>query len=136
MKKFVNAIGYQGVGYKAEIEDLDTLDMPCILPLEIYGYRHFTVFKDIYNGHVFLADPFHGNTSYPISKFKKLWHQNVIFVIYPSGEEQLSLLQIKNDDLRFMDEDRTLDIMFHDRMLPKERLPIETDPESRQYYKR
>lgn len=136
MKKFVNAIGYQGVGYKAEIEDLDKLDMPCILPMEIYGYRHFTVFKDIHQGHVFLADPFQGNTSYPIVHFKKLWHENVIFVVYPSGREQLKLLQLKNDDLRFMDEDRTLDIMFRDRMTGMESMPIETDPAERQYYKR
>jgi hypothetical protein len=129
-------IGYQGVGYKAEIEDLASLDMPCILPMELYGYRHFTVFKDIRQGHVFLADPFQGNTSYPIEQFKKLWHQNVIFVIYPSGEEQLKLLQLKNDDLRFMDEDRTLDIMFRDRMVQMEKMPIETDPDERQYYKR
>lgn len=136
MKKFVNAIGYQGVGYKAEIVDLDTLDMPCILPMELYGYRHFTVFKDIHQGHVFLADPFQGNTSYPINEFKKLWHQNVIFVVYPVGQEQLTLLQLKNDDLRFMDEDRTLDIMFRDRMPSTESLPPETDPATRQYYKR
>ncbi|MEW6078999.1 MAG: C39 family peptidase [Thermodesulfobacteriota bacterium] len=136
MKSFVNAIGYQGVGYKAEIDDLASLDMPCILPMELYGYRHFTVFKDIREGHVFLADPFQGNTSYPVEQFKKLWHQNVIFVVYPSGEEQLKLLQLKNDDLRFMDEDRTLDIMFRDRMVEMEKMPIETDPDERQYYKR
>lgn len=138
MKKFVNAIGYQGVGYKAEIEDLETLNMPCILPLELYGYRHFTVFKDIYQNHVFLADPFQGNTSYTIEQFKQLWHGNVIFVVYPSGEEQLTLLQLKNEDLRFMDEDRTLDIMFRDRT-PGVNMPVmppETDPNTRQYYKR
>ena len=136
MKNFVNAIGYQGVGYKAEIEDLDKLDMPCILPMELYGYRHFTVFKDIYQGHVFLADPFQGNTSYPIAQFKKLWHQNVIFVVYPAGQEQLTLLKLRSEDLQFMDEDRTLDVMFRDRMLGREAIPIETDPAERQYYKR
>lgn len=135
MKKFVGALGYQGVGYKAGIEDLENLDMPCILPMELYGYRHFTVFKEIREGHVFLADPFRGNTSYPIAQFEKLWHQNVIFVIYPSGAEQLTLLQLKNDDLRFMDEDRTLDIMFRD-MVKTETRPIEPDPEFRQYYNR
>ena len=137
MKKFVNALGYTGVGYKAEIKDLETLDMPCILPIELYGYRHFTVFKDIYRNHVFIADPFRGNTSYPIPEFKKLWHKNVIFVIYPTGEEQLSLLEIKNEDLRFFDEDRTLDILLRDRELrSQETLRPEPDPESVQYYKK
>lgn len=46
MKKFVGVLGYNGVGYRADIEDLKDLNMPCILPIELYGYRHFTVFKD------------------------------------------------------------------------------------------
>jgi len=134
MKMFLNTIGYQGAGYLAEIEDLEKLNMPCILPLEIFGYRHFAVFKDILQGHVFLADPYLGNTSYPINQFKKLWSQNVVFIVYPSGEEKLTLLQLKNDDLRYIDEDRILDVMFRDRMLPIETKPIETDPETRQYF--
>ncbi len=139
MKKFVNALGYTGVGYKASVEDLRTLDMPCIMPIELYGYRHFTVFKDIYKNHVFIADPFRGNTSYTIGAFKELWHKNVIFVIYPSGEKQLSLLEIKNEDLRFFDEDRTLDILLNDpRMRPRVRqqLPKEYFPDAMQYYKK
>ncbi len=134
MKKFVSALGYQGVGYKAEIEDLDTLDMPCIIPIELYGYRHFTVFKDIYRNHVFLADPFQGNSSYTISEFKKLWHGNVIFVVYPSGEEQLTLLQLKNEDLNFMDEDRTLDIMFRDTIMKIGARPVEAPLKAEDFY--
>lgn len=137
MKKFVTALGYSGVGYKADIQDLEKLDMPCIMPIELYGYRHFTVFKGIHRGHVFIADPFRGNTSYPVSEFKKIWHKNVIFVIYPSGEEQLSLLEIKKEDLRFIDEDRTLDILVRDKELKSlEKMMPETDPEAVQYYKR
>ncbi len=137
MKKFVSALGYTGVGYNAEIKDLETLDMPCILPMELYGYRHFTVFKDIHRGHVFIADPFRGNTSYTISEFEKMWQKNVIFVVYHTGEEQLSLLEIKNEDLRFFDEDRMLDILIRDKTLrTQERIQPEVYPETRQFYKR
>lgn len=120
MKKFVKVLGYKGVGYKAEISDLEELEQPCVLPIILYGYRHFTVFKGIYKGHVFLADPFKGHTSYTIDEFKKFWYQNVIFVVYPEGAKELSALRLKEVDLRFIDEDTALRLMFPTP------LPIET----------
>lgn len=134
MKKFVEVLGYNGVGYRADINDLEDLNMPCILPIELYGYRHFTVFKDIYKGHVFLADPYRGNTSYPLTEFEKIWHQNVIFVVYPRGEDQLSLLELTRQDLRFIDEDLKYDIFFNNAP-PLESLPPEPDTGGIQNFK-
>ena len=135
MKKFVGVLGYNGVGYKADIEDLETLDMPCIIPIELYGYRHFTVFKGIHQGHVFLADPFRGNSSYPVADFEKMWHQNVIFVVYPKNQQQLSLLSLSEKDLRFVDEDKRFDLLFKDWPALEGR-PPEPFPTEIQYYKR
>lgn len=104
MKKFVNKLGYEGAGYKAELKDLLELNKPCIVPIEFFGYRHFTVLKGIYHGHIFLADPFRGNTSYTIAEFKKMWYENVIFVINASGPT-LTALKLTDDDLRIIKED-------------------------------
>jgi uncharacterized protein len=112
MKKFVKVLGYKGIGYKAEIEDLKELEGPCVLPIKLFGFRHFTVFKGIYKGHVFLADPFKGHNSYTLPEFKKFWYQNVIFVVYPEGAKELSALQLQEADLRFIDEDTTFQLMF------------------------
>jgi uncharacterized protein len=112
MKKFVTVLGYKGVGYKAEIIDLEELESPCVLPIKLFGYRHFTVFKGIYKGHVFLADPFKGHSSYTIPEFKKLWYQNVIFVVYPEGAKELSALKLKTTDLRFIDDDEALRLIY------------------------
>ncbi|MFZ5564459.1 MAG: C39 family peptidase [Thermodesulfobacteriota bacterium] len=135
MKRFVGALGYNGVGYKADIKDLEALHMPCIVPIELYGYRHFTVFKGTHQGHVFLADPFRGNSSYPAADFEKMWHQNVIFVVYPKGAHQLALLGLSENDLRFVDADTRFDMIFNN-LPPQEGRPPEPFPSQIQYYKR
>lgn len=107
MKMFVNVLGYKGEGYKAEIEDLVELDQPCIVPLHLHGYRHFVVFKYAYKNHVFLADPSKGNISFTFSAFKKIWFKNIAFVVYSTDgvPDKMNALRIKQDDLRFIDED-------------------------------
>ena len=43
MKKFVSVLGYQATGYKADLEDLNTMDKPCLVTVRISDYRHFAV---------------------------------------------------------------------------------------------
>lgn len=105
MKKFVSKLGYEAGGYKATIDDLMGLKQPCIVPIQFFGYRHFTVFRGIYQGHVFLADPFRGNTSYTVPEFKRMWYDNVLFMINPDGAGTLPNLKLKEGDLRFITED-------------------------------
>ena len=113
MKKFVNALGYDGTGYKADLEDLTTLGKPCLVPVKIFDYRHFAVFKGIHKGHIFLADPWRGDLSFTLDEFKEMWYENVIFVVSPSGEGPvLTNLRLKEEDLRFIDEDLARRIIF------------------------
>lgn len=104
MKRFVNILGYQGAGYTAELEDLKQLKSPAILPIEFYGYTHFVVYKGIYREHIFFADPFLGNSSYPISRFQEMWFKNVVFVV-SDGERTMSALRLKDQDLRIIQFD-------------------------------
>lgn len=106
MKRFVEKLGYKGTGYKADIADLRTLGKPCIVPVEIFGYQHFCVFRGIVQDHVFLADPYMGNVSYPVEKFRQIWQRNVAFVV-TDGDIVHSALMLKEEDLRFIDLDAT-----------------------------
>jgi len=106
MKRFVEKIGYKGNGYKADIEDLRTLGKPCIVPVEIFGYSHFCVFRGIVQDHVFLADPYLGNVSFPLAQFREMWQRNIAFVV-TDGEIVHSKLMLKEEDLRFVDLDAT-----------------------------
>ena len=104
MKRFVEKLGYYGTGYRADIEDLRTMGKPCIVPMEIFGYQHFVVFRGIVQDHVFLADPYLGNISYPLEQFRKMWQRNVAFVV-TDHDIVHSALMLKEDDLRFIDLD-------------------------------
>jgi len=106
MKRFVEKLGYYGTGYKAEIEDLKTMGKPCIVPMEIFGYQHFVVFRGIVQDHVFLADPYLGDISFPVEQFRKMWQRNVAFVV-TDHDIVHSDLMLKLEDLRFIDLDAT-----------------------------
>ena len=138
MKRFVGVLGYRGVGYKAEYEDLVTLEQPCILPIKIFGYRHFAVFRGIYKDHVFLADPWRGNISFTKHEFLEKWYQDVIFVVYPEGARELTMLSLREGDLRFIDEDDARKIVFDPALKIKPPVDrwIDDRPGERQVYKR
>jgi len=106
MKRFVEKLGYYGTGYRADIEDLRAMGKPCIVPMEIFGYQHFVVFRGIVQDHVFLADPYLGDISFPIEQFRKMWQRNVVFVV-TDHDIVHSDLMLKIEDLRFIDLDAT-----------------------------
>jgi predicted double-glycine peptidase len=136
MKRFVSVLGYQAAGYKASIEDLRTLGHPCIVPVKIFDYRHFAVFRGIYHDHVFLADPWRGNSSFTLTEFEKMWYENVIFMINAKDHKEIHALQLSEEDLRFIDEDAAHHILVHpqlDTTLDVERY-IDDQPGQRQIY--
>lgn len=110
MKRFVAALGYKSGGFRAEFSDLDQLQHPAIVPIEYAGFKHFVVVRDVYNEHVFVADPALGNISFTRTRFEEIWDQNVLFVIYPSGQEPQSAMALSDRDLRIID-DRTVSLL-------------------------
>lgn len=113
MQQFVQALGYSSGGYNAELSDLkDPTLWPCIVPVELFGYRHFVVLKGIYKDHVFVADPWRGNGSYTLNQFTKMWYKNVLFKVEPKGNRLSSHLRLKEEDLRFIDQDMERSLMF------------------------
>ena len=104
MKRFVEVLGYKGSGFKAEIDDLRSLGRPCIVPIDLYEYVHFVVFKGIYGDHIFFADPAIGNISFTLEQFSQIWHDKIIFVVYPQDEGLVFKgLTLKESDLRIID---------------------------------
>lgn len=128
MKRFVGQLGYRGAGYKAQMKDLEDLERSGIVPIKLLNYRHFAVLKGIHKGHVFLADPWRGNISFTLQEFRQRWYKNILFMVHPEGAPELSALRLKEEDLRFIDEDAALSVLFEnapadafraDRMLEK-----------------
>lgn len=110
MKRYVAALGYKSGGFKATFADLEELEHPAIVPITYAGFKHFIVLRDVYNGHVFVADPALGNISFTQARFQEIWDGDVVFVIFPSGQEPANALALTDSDLRIID-DQTLNLL-------------------------
>lgn len=110
MKRFVTILGYQSGGYKAAFSDLQKLDHPAIVPIHYGGFKHFVVVKKYQDGRVFVADPALGNISFPEERFKSIWENNVMFIIFPNNGQALSQLELSEADMRFID-DQTINLV-------------------------
>lgn len=112
MKRFVDALGYRGAGYKAELTNLLELDAPAILPIRIGAYDHFVVFRGIHDNRAFLADPWLGDTTYPVKVFEDMWFRKVIFMADSTDRPTRDLLALNKADMRYIDEDTVLWMLF------------------------
>lgn len=72
LKRYVDARGYKGVGYgKLTFEDL-LKKAPIIVPVNIFGYNHFVIFRGMMGDRVLLADPAWGNRTMQIDLFEDI----------------------------------------------------------------
>ena len=110
MKRYVAALGYQSGGFRADFDDLEALEHPAIVPIHYAGFKHFVVVRDVYNDHVFVADPALGNISFTRVRFEEIWDQNVLFMIFPGDQEPHNALALGEHDLRLVD-DRTVSLL-------------------------
>jgi hypothetical protein len=115
MKRLVTALGYPAGGFRATIDDLIDLDHPAIVPIEHAGFKHFVALRTIREGRVFIADPAVGNISFTLAQFKEKWDDNVLFIVFPGGDKPLDYLELKEEDLRYVD-DQTLTLMALQQM--------------------
>jgi len=73
LKRFVDGRGYNGVGLgQLTLEHL-VARAPMIVPINVYGYQHFVVFRGTLGNRVLLADPAFGNRTMLRSEFENAW---------------------------------------------------------------
>lgn len=115
MKRLVTALGYPSGGFRATIDDLIDLDHPAIVPIQHAGFKHFVVLRTIRDGRVYLADPAVGNISFTLAQFEEKWDDNVLFIVFPGSDKPLDYLELKEEDLRFVD-DQTMTLLALQRI--------------------
>lgn len=103
-KRLVTALGYPAGGFRAEVEDLAELDHPAIVPIRYGGFKHFVVVRAVKDDRVFIADPSLGNITFTVELFKEHWDQNVLFVVFPGNNKPVDGLELREEDMRFIDE--------------------------------
>lgn len=92
IKHYVEALGMRGRGYRVDLARLRTLRVPVIVLMEVRGYRHFVVVKQVHDDHVELADPILGNRSMMLDDFMKAWPSHVLFVVIGSDFDRHTVL--------------------------------------------
>lgn len=115
MKRLVTALGYPAGGFRANVDDLKDLDHPAIVPIHHAGFKHFVVLRTIRDGRVYMADPAVGNISFTLAQFEEKWDDNVLFIVFPGSEKPLDFLELKEEDLRFVD-DQTMTMLARQQM--------------------
>ncbi len=131
MKRLVTALGHPSGGFRAEQEDLEKLDHPAIAPIEYAGFKHFIVIRGVKDGHVYVADPSLGNISFSISRFMEIWDRNVLFIVFPNGHKPVGGLEVRDEDLRVIDERTFTQLAYRDF---KDVFPIDQMPEPAELY--
>lgn len=72
LKRYVDARGYKGLGYgKLTFDDL-IKKAPIIVPVNIFGYNHFVIFRGMLGNRVLLADPAWGNRTMLVELFEDI----------------------------------------------------------------
>lgn len=80
LKRYALSVGFTADGYaRVPLEELDGL-APAIVPLILYGFPHFVVYRGRVGDYVLVADPAYGNRMIEVAKFRAAW-QNIAFVV-------------------------------------------------------
>jgi len=73
LKRFVDGLGYEGVGL-GQVSLSDLIERaPIIVAVKLQGFPHFVVFRGATVHTVLLADPAFGNTTLSVDKFIDAW---------------------------------------------------------------
>ncbi len=100
LKRYLTGRGYVGEGY-AELSLNDLLGLaPSIVPVRLFTYDHFVIFRGIEAGRVILADSAYGVRTMDVRSFLAIWEKRVTFVVRHPGEPTThNLLALPDKDL-------------------------------------
>ena len=94
IKHYVESLGMRGRGYRVDEERLRTLRVPGLVLMDVRGFRHFVVLKQVRGDTVELADPMLGNRQMALAQFIKAWPSHAVFVVIGNDfDRNTALLQ-------------------------------------------
>lgn len=92
IKHYVERLGFRGRGYRVSVERLRTVRVPTIVLMNVKGFSHFVVLKQVRKDIVEIADPMLGNRQLPLKTFLDEWPSRVLFVVIGSGFDRNTVL--------------------------------------------
>lgn len=92
IKRYVESLGLRGRGYRVDEERLRSLRVPGLVLMDVAGFRHFVVLKQVVGDMVEVGDPMLGNRSVPIDEFMQSWPSRAVFVVIGSDFDRNTVL--------------------------------------------
>ena len=92
IKRYVESLGMRGRGYRIEEDRLRALRVPGLVLMDVRGFRHFVVLKQVVGDRVEVADPILGNRSVPMAEFLESWPSRAIFIVIASDFDRETVL--------------------------------------------
>jgi predicted double-glycine peptidase len=92
IKRYVESLGMRGRGYRINEEKLGTLRVPGLVLMDVRGFRHFVVLKQVNGDTVELGDPILGNRTVSREEFVKGWPSRAVFVVIGSDFDRNTVL--------------------------------------------
>ncbi len=92
IKRYVESLGMRGRGYRVDADKLRDLRVPGLVLMDVRGFRHFVVLKQVTDDIVEIADPILGNRSVPMPEFLDSWPSRAIFIVIASDFDRNTVL--------------------------------------------
>lgn len=100
LKRYADGLGYEGAGYKIQVQDLQALDRPAIALIDTKGYHHFIVIKGAVGDRVYLADPAQGNQVKSLDEFQEIWNGIILVFKNPGARIEQHALAVNTRSMR------------------------------------
>jgi predicted double-glycine peptidase len=92
IKRYVESLGMRGRGYRVEEDRLRSLRVPSLVLMDVNGFRHFVVLKQVIGDQVEIGDPILGNRVIPMPVFLESWPSRAVFVVIGTDFDRNTVL--------------------------------------------
>ncbi|WP_372017201.1 C39 family peptidase [Pseudoxanthomonas sp. 10H] len=92
IKRYVESLGMRGRGYRVDENRLRSLRVPSLALMDVNGFRHFVVLKQVTGDMVEIGDPILGNRVIPLPQFLEAWPSRAVFVVIGTDFDRNTVL--------------------------------------------
>nr|WP_236685946.1 C39 family peptidase [Pseudoxanthomonas suwonensis] len=92
IKRYVESLGMRGRGYRVDEDRLRQLRVPSLVLMDVNGFRHFVVLKQVRGDLVEIGDPILGNRVVPLPVFLDSWPSRAVFVVIGTDFDRNTVL--------------------------------------------
>jgi predicted double-glycine peptidase len=92
IKRYVESLGMRGRGYRVDEARLRSLRVPSLALMDVNGFRHFVVLKQVNGEMVEIADPILGNRMMALPDFLAAWPSHAVFVVIGTDFDRNTVL--------------------------------------------